>query len=309
MFDADSLSSRSLIRRRIVLLVVLFALLLPASQFLVRLPDFGVSPANDYFPTVDLVRDGESWSTSLKDWFFVQSNEHRCLIPAMVYRVSAALFDGDNRAHGAWGLLMMLITGLSLISLLPRSWRHRPWDMLPAATLIGIFAFPPLAAHNIALGFSGVMWLTANALVMSSVALVHNFPESRRALFIAAFFGVCAHYTYSSGLMIWPTLLLVMALQGQRRERLALIGGLALVLVALSVLGYRTPAGHPELNKGGNLQLLLRYTSVYVGSPFHAEEPAADAMGNLALGMAALSFMLTAATASPRIRRIVLAPW
>lgn len=306
MLDA---SPRAFGARFAVVLVVLVALLLPASRYLTRLADFGASPANDYFPTVNLVRDGLSWSTDLSDWFFVQSNEHRCLIPALVYRADAALFSGDNRGHGAWGLLMMAVTALSLLSLLPASWRRRPWAMAPVAMIVGIFAFPPLAAHNIALGFSGVMWLTANALVMSAVALVHNFPRSNRALWAAAGLGVCAHYTYSSGLMVWPTLLFVLLAQGQGRRRIATVAGFALVLVGLSVFAYKTPAGHPELNPGTNPQLLLRYISVYMGSPFHADEAAADAMGNLALGAAVLSFMVTAGLTGGRTRRFVLAPW
>ena len=311
MLDASSSSRspRSSGRRALVVLIVLVALTLPASRYLTRLADFGVSPANDYFPTVDLLRDGTSWSSDPMDWFFVQSNEHRCLIPALVYRVSAAFFDGDNRAHGAWGLLMMTVTALALLSLLPASWRDRPWAVAPAAAVIGVFAYPPLAAHNIALGFSGVMWLTANALVLSAVALVHNFPRSNKALLAAAGLGVCAHYTYSSGLMVWPTLLFVLIVQGQGRRRIGLVAGLAVGLVALSVFGYKTPAGHPELNPGTNLRLLLRYASVYMGSPFFEDEGAADVMGNLAMGAAALSLMLGASVAGGRRRRLVLAPW
>lgn len=308
MFEVPS-SSSARSRRLVVALLVLIAFALPASRYLTRLADFGVSPANDYFPTVDLLRNGLSWSTNPLDWFFVQSNEHRCLIPALVYRANAALLDGDNRGHGAWGLLMMAVTGMALISLLPTTWRRRPWAVAPVALVIGIFAFPPLAAHNIALGFSGVMWLTANALVLSALAVVHNFPRSDKALAVTVGLGVCAHYTYSSGLMVWPTLLLVLLVQGQGKRRLGLVAGMATVLVALSVFGYRTPAGHPELNPGTNLRLLLRYTSVYMGSPFFEDEAAADVMGNLAMGAGALSFLLGLGLARPRERRFLLAPW
>lgn len=304
-----SSTSRPSTLEKWVWILVLIAFSLPAGRYVTRLEAFGPSPSNDYFPTIDLLRQGDRWSTDLGQWLSIRSNEHRCVIPAVVYRANAALFDGDNRGHGAWGLLMMGITGLALVMLLPAAWRRRPVAMVPAALLIAIFAFSPLAVHNIARGFSGVMWLTANALAIGALALVHNFPRHNGALIAAALCAVGAHFTYSTGLMVWPALLILMWLQGQDRKRVAAIGALAVVLLSLFVLGYKKPHHNPELNQGHDLKLLARYASVYLGSSFLKDEEAADAIGNMAMGMAVLSWMLAVAGCTPCRRRRLLAPW
>lgn len=287
-----------------------------ASPFLLRLPRLGSGQANDYFPTIGLVADGSGWSTDLGDWISVRSNEHRVFVSTVIYRVNVALSQGDNRGLAVWSLLMMLVTSAALISLFPPDLAKRPVPWALAVLVVAAFAITPVAAHNVALGFSGTMWLTANALSMVALALVSD-PEGRRSFgrgarwrFASAIgLALLASWTYSTGLMSWGALLVLLLLQRQSWRRVATVLALGGGVVVLSLTSYGRPAGHPEPNTGDDPGLLVDYVWTYLGALHSTDPAAAYSLGVVGCLLALAVFGLLTPLLGRRERRLLVWPW
>lgn len=290
-------------------------LLVASLPYLQSLPRFGSGQSNDYFPTIDALAGGDGWSTRPSDWLLIRSNEHRVTVPALVYRLNVALTGGDNRTLSAWSLAMLSVAALALISMLPADLRSRRLPWLVVTATVAFFGLTPLAAENVAVGFSGTMWLTADALALSALALFARSAdgdEPGRHFAAALALAVLAGWTYSTGLMVWPALAVLALLQGpgrsRRLRRAAWVAGLAAVMGALSLIGYGRPPHHPEPNLDGAAHL-FDYLQVFLGGLFAWQPEAAQPWGRVGLCAVLVVFGLLPLRLGRHERQALLWPW
>lgn len=289
---------------------VVVALAWASSPYWTRLADFGPAQTNDYYPTLDLLADEDGWSADPSDWLGIRSNEHRVVLSSLLLRANVALFDGDNRGLSVWSLLMMATSAVALLLLLPppAPRGYLPWAL--AAFLVASFATTTVAAVNVAHGFSGTFWHTADALSLLALAAAWRSGRPGRrprpGLFaLALLLAFAASWTYSTGLMAWPALFVLVAGQADARRRLPWLVGLGGVTGTVALLGYGRPGHHPEPNVGADAVGLLEYVEVFVGSLFGADPPAAEAWGHV--GWIVLAGVFGLARGAGRSR--LLRPW
>ncbi len=280
--------------------------LLPALPYLWIVPHAGRLQYNDYYGTLAKVVDGDRFTRDPLRWLTVKSNEHTVAVAAAVYALNVALTRGDNRALAAWSVLMMALTAAALWRLLPEELARAGPAGAASAIVVGAMAFTPVAVHNVVMGFSGVMWLTANALaVWAVVALRRATGEGAwRWVAVAGGLALVASLTYSTGIAAWPALLLAAAAWRLPWRRVLPLVGLGLLDLAFEAATYTRPAELPAPSAGGGVGL-IRYLAAYLGHLWGLHTVAAAAgLAGLALGLA-LAVPLWRRPAA----RGALAPW
>ncbi len=293
---------------RVAKVLCWLAILTPLWVYLLALPRFGSLQNNDYFSILWPVVEGDRLSTDPGRWLSIKSNEHRSTVPALVYAANAWIFHGDNRTLSLFTLAAMgVVFALTYLSL-PRAWRGRRRLQLGAGFMLAAFAFPPVAAHNVAMGFSGTQWCLANALVLGMLTLTAKLRPSDplKKLLPIALFGLVGAFSYSTSLVAWPALLagaLWLGLRGRQLAGLVLAGGLTTLIYASN---FRFLAHHPEPNTR-DYGTLFHYLAVYLGSPFSREAHTAAIWGWLGL-LAAIPLGILAFRSRSLDRRLP-APW
>lgn len=275
----------------------------PLLAWLVAIPRLGRLHANDWWDVMSKLATGSQLRGDLAAWLAIRSNEHRIPLGALVYRLELWLGGGDNRHLSLWAVALMAVIASGLLALIPTGLAGWPRWLL-AGGLVGL-AFTPAAVHCVALGFSGTLWLGANAWALVAVIGLGQILDGReRATWWTALAGLAAAATYSSGLPL-PILLAAAAIVGRASlaSRLALATSAAAML-AVVVLGGQSSPGHhptPTLDPG----LVAHYLAAWLGSiASSAAAPAAaiGAVGLLAAGWAAVSLLRVD---GPRRRRLL----
>lgn len=282
---------------------VVLALLAPALLYLARLPAFPTLPHNDYYVILSDLLDGEHLSHDPVRWLTVRSNEHRVTIPCLLYAANIALTRGHNWVLSAIALASMAAVAASLYRLLPADLRRAP-AALAFAVPIGLFAFTPVAAHNVFLGFSGTMWLLSNAFAIGAMALLVHGQE-RESVAGPIALGALGAFTYSTNYSLWPCLVAGALLLPGRRRRALVLAVAAAVVLFVAVSGYHKPEYHPDPVKSP--RPLLQFLGAYLGSPLALEAGTARILGWLGLAWAAGLGVVTLKADGERRRDLV--PW
>lgn len=282
-------------------------LLAPAAVYLVILPFAGHLQYNDYYGILGLVVDGNHLSHDPGRWLTVKSNEHTVALSLLLYVLNFRLTGGDNLGLAAWSLAMMVASALLLWSLVPRETKESPRLAPALAAVLGTLALTPVAVHNIVLGFSGTLWLTANALALGAIRLtVTGARRGEMGWFAGAgLLGLAAAFAYSTGLAVWPTLLVLGLGLGVPWRRLGLLLVPAAADLAFEVLTYTRPAELPPPETGRPL-LLIKFLAVYLGQIFARPRVAAGLIG---LGCLAAAVLLAGWLLRRRRFGPELAPW
>lgn len=208
-------------------------------------------------------------------------NEHPLIVPSFFYWADANWFGGDNRMLGYLTIGIAAITVLLLRSALPRN--------LPAVLRAGLvvatsaLVFSLHGIHNFALGMSGSAWLTANLLVIGSLLLAR-----KRRWVLAWVVGVLACASYGTAFAVWPALLLMAFMHGERwwRRIATVVIGAATVAAWLTMKPSVVPGQAPASDVGSLLYTFLTLVGhVWTG---RSTDLAAIAGGAVLCGLGAL---------------------
>lgn len=177
-------------------------------------------------------------------WLWSQQNEHRILIP----RLLVAL---DLYAFGARNISLFLLTFVIqlahwfLFAFAVRRWftgsRALRWTL---QGLFGCCLFSSLQIENFvwAFQFSFIFAFFLATLAIVFVLLIDEAKHPAMFIALAAITPLIAMGSLASGLVIWPTLLLLCWWQRLRRSLCFLFLAVAVFSCALYFAGYKTPA-------------------------------------------------------------------
>jgi len=285
---------------------VIFAFVLAgaaSAPYWLQLPAFGAMPRNDYYGVLAQVAGADGFTSSLATWATVRSNEHWVPLPALIYAVNVKLTAGDNRGLSATVLLILLLTFALALRTITRTLEPPEAPAMVMAAVIAAFVFTTATAHNVVLGFSGVIWGLSNLLALSAIAALVLWPRAFVAALIPALIGAAA---YSTNLMVWPALVTGALVMARRRHAaaFAIIG--ASVIGASAAFYERTP-GHPVPETRG-LVRLAAYVAAYLGSPFTGRIEVATTLGGLALLVATVTVIAAMRLAASAPLRRQIAP-
>ena len=300
--------SRSFLLPRVLSWLVVCS---PAWVYLAHLPSFGELQGNDYYGIVGRIMDGEVISDDPIRWLSLKSNEHRVTLPVLVYVLNMKLTHGNNLGLTVFALLLLTFVLVRLVTLLPADLRSVLWARTALGFAMAMFCFTPVAAHSVAMGFSGTIWFFANALAVSAIAALTRRAGRQEvwALWPVLLLGILAAFTHSTYLILWPTLLAgALFLRIGRRGLIALAAGMTLVL-SLFILTFQPFTKHPTPNTS-ELEELLRYVAVYLGSLFSPDLATAKVLGLAGcLASAVVLTLLVVLSWTSRSARRDFAPW
>ncbi len=304
-------------QQRGLLLSVLSWLIImsPIVVYLVDFSSFGRMQHNDYYAILgDMIEseaDGGGLSTDPLHWLNLKSNEHRASLPLVVYALNIMLTDGHNLGLTFFSLLLLTLQLVLLVLALPASIRASPWAQVLFGLGAALFCFTPVAAHNVAMGFSGSIWFFANVLAVAAITTLVRRAEVGQiwALWPVLVFGIAAAFSHSTHLILWPVLIAGGVFLRLSWGRLVLLGGGMAFVVALFALSYESLPYHPEMQTRHPTSL-LRYAAVYLGSIFSGELATARTIGLIAIGACALVVAGCAVLSfTSKSLRFDLAPW
>lgn len=283
--------------------------LLPALLYLAFLPHFGALQNNDYFGSILTYLGTEGgFAAHAERYVQARSNEHRIALPMLVYDLNYRLSRGSNRPLSALAVALMGIVFVLLYRLLPLAARQPPVHQAAFGLLVAAFVFTPVAAHNVAMGFSGIMWFMSNVMFISAlVVLVRRGPEGGlAALWPIAFFGALGLFSYSTSLSMWPALVVAALCLRLGWRKITLLTAFAILAYGYYFATYATMRGQPGPNTD-DPGAALAFFGIYLGGIFTRDTALATwiGWGGALLALALVVFVLVRRRALlPR-----LAPW
>lgn len=273
----------TLSRARVVVIAFAFAAVASAPYWL-QLQAFGAMQRNDYYWVLQQVTSSDGWTSSLASWAAVRSNEHWVPLPAVVYAINVMLTGGDNRGLSAAVLLILLLVFALILRMIVVTLDPPAPVAIVMAGTAAAFVFTTATAHNVVMGFSGIIWGLSNLLAVSAIAALTLRRHAFTGALVAALIGAAA---YSTNLMVWPALAMGALVMARRRQgaAFAIVG--ACVIAASAAFYQRTP-GHP-VPETRHLAGLAVYVAAYIGSPFTGRIDVATVLGTVAIFLAAVT--------------------
>ena len=287
----------------VVLIAVLFVI--ASAIYIVSLPRVGQLPNNDYYWVLSQISTDRGPSFAPSRWLSLKSNEHTVLLPAVAYLLNVWLTGGDNRALSFFSLVLLAIEFAVLFRLLVR---QRQWPLAAQAVAglaLAVLVLAPTTAHNFVMGFSGAIWFLANVFAVGAAAALVRHADGA-PLWPALLLGVCGGLSYSTGLSIFPGLLLGAWLLGLPKRDLVGLGAAGCLVVGYSVAFLHPVSGHPVPGATG-AWVILDYFGRYVGAPFSYDRLTTALLGWG--GIVSSLFVCTALIRSPEAGRRTVAPW
>jgi hypothetical protein len=296
-------ASRARWQRALLWLVVL----LPFALYAVTLPRFGELQRNDYWGDFRPVLDGDRLTHDPLRWLQARSNEHRIMLPLLLWTANIHWTNGDNRALSLLSLGLLLATFAVLWRALPEGVRgSRPALLgfgLPLAALVAT----PVAAHCWVMGFSGNQWYLANLSAAMAIACFarRGAHSSWRALLPALALTLPGAFAHSTHLALWPALLLVALVVPAPRGAVAFCAAAAAAVAALFLWQYAVPRNHPV--PGQETASLARFFASYLSLRASAVPALARWWG--AAGLALFALGLALVLRRQKTARAVFTPW
>lgn len=208
----------------------------------------GELPDNDYWGLLGQILHDDGFSSSVEDWFS-RGNEHVVLVAKVLFAFNVWLTGGSNIAMGLMCVLIVLGQYMILWYLLPKSVRTQPVYAWVIAGILATFLFTPRAAHNWMLGMSGLCWFPANFFTIAAIASLYRCGHGQGNLkwwALAVFSALAATVSYSTGLIVWP-LLLIMAMIHPMPLRYRMATAMPAIIVPIyMMLIFKRPGNHPE---------------------------------------------------------------
>jgi hypothetical protein len=205
---------------------------------------------------------------------FRHNNEHIVVIPKLVYATNYLLTGGSNIGLIVYSLFVGAACVLLLLVLARDLLRDTPARWVSCAALFPLAVFSAKLSHSYYFGMSGTIWLTADLLVIVSMAALAEAARSNStgwllASLLAALLGVLAYSTAIYALLVLLLFCIVHLAVPTFRGRfpwtaLAGVAAVALAVVTILMISRPHPKGHPALDF--DPVGLAGFVLVYLGS-------------------------------------------
>ncbi|RMH18984.1 MAG: hypothetical protein D6696_11810 [Acidobacteria bacterium] len=274
-------------RARLAALLAWLALLAPAWLYLVNAPRFGFLPENDYYGIALPVLAPEADANLAQRLIRARSNEHRVALPAAVFALNYHLFHGHDLPLSLLALALLAGVFTLLYRALPTAVRRSPRRFAYAAVL-AFFAFTPAAADNVAMGFSGILFGSANLLAVLAIFVLARRGRSGgiAGLWPIPVLGLLGIFTFSTSIALWPAVVAAGIHLRLRRRQWLVLALAAAAALSFYASGYGMPRSHPSLDV--DPVDAVRFALVFLGAPAGPRTDVALAAGALGLAAALL---------------------
>ena len=230
----------------------------------------GVLPHWDYWVSVPLDLSQGRLQAEMARWF-VPFNEHYVIIPHLFYTANRFLFGGNNIVLGLVAFGFAWLQAICLCLMARRSVTHQlgKWVLI---VMVAIASFTPMASHNWISGMSGVAWVSANAFAVLAVTLLYFGVQRSSWWCLAAILcGVLASLCYTTGLAVWPALLLGALFLRASTFKLLLLFGASAAAVGTYFSAYEVPGHNPDIEF--SVSALSQYIGAYMGAAWTLSKP------------------------------------
>ena len=280
----------------------------PAILLLICVSKYGVNvPYGDEWIMIPLLAKFHDHQLTFADLFH-QHNEHRILLPKLVYLAFGAFTHWNLHAEMYFSVALCLGTSAGLYFLLRRTLPVSQSQLLLTWGTCNVLLFSPTQAENWLWGFQLQMFLPNFCMVMALLGL----SSERRAVTrfgLAGFWTIIATYSFGNSLLLWPLLGVAMLVRRERASWMLAWVALAALVLASYFVGYVfAPKPHPVM---GDWLDYPEYFLVFLGAVLSPDGPV---LGPAVIGMVTLClFGLIVLTAGTRrcagLRTEAAGPW
>lgn len=246
--------------------VLFYVLVLTAPSFIIYFVYFygATCPISDQWELVPLLRkmhDGELAFTDI----WIQHREHRMLFPKLIMLALAWLTD--------WNIMYELYTNIVLAGLILLFLYFLLWQSVSNSisswlmVMLSFIFFSPVQWENWLWGWPIQIFLSVLATVVA-VWSVSRWPGQLRGVLVAIGCAVISSYSYTSGLLTWIVVIMLMAQRGRKWKHILLWITAFIAATTYYYYGYTKIAHHSSLLYSLNHPYdYTRYILAYLGSP------------------------------------------
>ncbi|PYL05590.1 MAG: hypothetical protein DME34_11085 [Verrucomicrobia bacterium] len=262
--------------------------LLPLAAIVRLISKYAVNvPWGDEWSLVPLIRKSYEHQLTLTD-LFRQHNEHRIIIPKLIYVGFAQWTHWNVVAEMFFSVLLCCAISAGIYLLLERTLPGPARKRLFLWALINLLIFAPVQAENWLWGFQLQMFIPNLCLVGCLVLLTSRLGDAHK-MSGAALLATIATFSFGGGVLLWPVIALYL-LFTRKRARWLTVWSAGFVAVALVYfVGYeRASIPGPEL--GNRFDHLVYFTS-FLGIALSRSSLSTNAAITTAL-IGAIAFLL-----------------
>lgn len=301
---ADRVAARQ--RYRVAFLIL--AAIAPIVLLIGCIARYGVNvPVGDEWALVPLFEKWRGGQLTFAD-LYQQHNEHRILLPKLIYLAFAELTGWNLRAEMFFSVLLCVGTSAGIYALLRRTVGGGQGGLLLLCGAANLLMFSPAQAQNWLWGFQLQMFIPNLCLVATLVVLASD-AAWRWKFGASVLLIMAATFSFGSGLLLWPVVALFLWMRGEGRSRIVAWLVAAAAVAALYFPGYyRVPAAQPLT---GWLDYPA-YFLVFLGGALTRGDEGQLLFGAIALGLVALLLYAAMALHFVRAGAVPLrdaAPW
>ena len=187
------------LNRRITILILFLSCIIPAILYLVYLFKFGVDiPFLDqwlFAPMLKAFYSGENWL----QYLFEQHNEHRIVVPRLIFLFLAKLTDWNTFGEMVTSFLVCLLNFGLIWLILKQTNIKSKLILIPLSWII----FTLGQWQNIIWGWE-LAWYLAVFGILSAVLYLSKTPFSNWYIIPAIIGAIIATFSLANGLLVWP---------------------------------------------------------------------------------------------------------
>jgi hypothetical protein len=263
------LSSTEKSKRR----ALLFLAIVPAILLIAAIEHYAVNvPFGDEWEMIQLFAKWNAHQLTFHD-LYQQHNEHRILLPKLIYLAFAELTHWNLRAEIFFSVALVAATSAALYILIRRTLPDSPRRVALLWLLANLLFFSPSQGENWLWGFQLQVFIPNLCLVAALVAITSAWNSYAR-IAVAGLFAVVATFSFGNLLL-------------RREKKMLVLIWLAMfaLVCACYFAGYRRHAvPHPH---SGNWLEYVYYFSAFLGGALARQREGALLMSPVIIGMAA----------------------
>jgi hypothetical protein len=230
-----------------------------------------VIPYWDQWDNLILELDKLFWHAiplDLPHWLFYQHNEHRILVPRLIFAIDRFLFGMTNKFNFFCNLAIQVTLAALMIYVAVRAARQRIAEKLWIVGAVLALLFSAMQWENLLWGFQ-VQFLGVDLAALATFAALGLGRPSGPRLAMVILFESIAVYTLSSGMAV-PFLAVPLALWVRWPWRyVVILSCAALVLLASYLYSYQTPSHLSDPTSAiWQVRDVLLYVLNEMGNPF-----------------------------------------